>query len=83
MREKLYHLINGIRSGIPFCCVWFFVNRQDVEGLALKLHYARGGTRGNWIKDTCNYVRCDKCFDKKYEVPVKRNGVICEWLMED
>lgn len=71
MRKLLYHFINGIRSGIPLCCTWYFVcASKHMTAVARETAIKRGGS----LK--CGYVTCDRCYHNGRRVKIKHNGVI-------
>jgi hypothetical protein len=75
MRIKLYNFINGIRSGIPICCVLFFVKRHNDV-------YQETNLLRNQKSDKCGYIRCDKCFKENRKIKQKLNSRICRWILK-
>ena len=86
LRRKLYHYINGVRSGIPFCCVRFWVKSQAKypDGVAATLCKERYGVGLNDVHEyeEANYVRCPKCFESGRDGRCKGNGTILHWLLQ-
>jgi hypothetical protein len=35
-----YHVVLGLHSGVPACCVWAFLRRRTVRGYAARIGYA-------------------------------------------
>lgn len=90
LRAKIYHYVNGIRSGIPFCCVRFWVRGSNdytryPDGMGATLYEERHGEKfdicGENDKEKANYVRCDKCFENGRDGKCKDNGVVLDWLL--
>ena len=79
MKDWLFDLINGVRSGIPLCCVWYYLRWDDSQGLCAKTTGLRRGTWGQYIRE---YVACDTCHETGKIVKIKKNGVIMKWLIE-
>lgn len=75
LREDLYHIINGIYSGIPICCVLFFIRQhRQYDGIAMALNRKRR------YVERCRYVRCDRCFRAGLVAVIKFNGNVATWL---
>ena len=70
-RRSLYHLLNGLWTGIPLCCIRFW------------LHGNTGSTRKqpDPLVGTAQYVRCDECVKHKRISKIRCNGSICHWLI--
>jgi len=89
MKENIYHLINGLWSGIPLCCITFFVaNHAKHEGGIAAAKYKERYNREFEIDPEKNiskadYVRCDKCWNKDRLAKVRDNGVIMYWMIKD
>lgn len=83
-RRRLFNLINGIRSGIPLCCVLFYTRRNTNANslVALDTRIARGGSI-NASENDPNYVLCDKCYNCGKIVNIKPNGTIFTGLISD
>jgi hypothetical protein len=69
MRRYLYHLINGVRSGIPLCCVAHWL--AGITGL--------NNYDPNYMD--ASYVRCHTCATTRRVVELKNNGCIMRWLI--
>lgn len=93
LKFKLFHYINGIRSGIPFCCVKFWVRevnnyKRYPDGIGASLYQERYGVPFDIFgddendKELANYVRCHKCFETGRDGRCKDNGTIMHWLMK-
>jgi hypothetical protein len=89
-RVELYHFINGIRSGIPACCVLFFTKKnRTVDYVAYEVDKERGinvksvggaMTYPDGKPTDAEYVQCDTCFKNNRVEPLKSNGCIMHWL---
>ncbi len=66
------HASYGVHSGIPLCCVTFFVEDWDkrFETFWRKSAYSKAVDDGGW-----NYVPCPECFRANRKVDM----VICEF----
>lgn len=74
MKRIIFDIINGIRSGIPICCVIAYL-RDSYNNLPVALH--RSKQLGYDLqKSGYQYVPCSKCYKNKKIVPLKFNGVI-------
>lgn len=93
LREKMFHYINGIRSGIPFCCIKFWmrgVSDYDryPDGIAATLYEERYGVPFDVFgvaendKELANYVRCNDCFEHGRDGRCKDNGTVMHWLLK-
>jgi len=84
MRKQLFHIINGVRSGIPLCCVRFFiVEERKGENIAQRIHYGRTDKEFAIIDyDEAAYVQCHKCYAKNKIVKIRNNGVIFYNLLD-
>lgn len=74
----LFSLLNGLHSGIPLCCILYFVGMTQ-QGIALVARHAaktRGG-HGN-----APYVQCNECFNTGRVQRIKFNGAIATELLE-
>ncbi len=77
-KRKLFNFINGIYSGIPFCCVLFYTKRNKPKSYtALEVDISRGYSRN------AGYVLCDKCFKENNVVNIKLNGAIFKSLIHN
>ena len=81
VRHAVYDLANGLHSGIPLCCTWFFVKRGwqvRLVGLSTDIE------RGLDPKERCGpgYVQCNSCYEHDRSVKIKRNGHILNWLFK-
>jgi hypothetical protein len=85
IKKFVYEFVNGIRSGIPLCCVIHFCKEPD-------------GPKGMTILEKCGwkwydwsnfagcriqYIPCPKCLNKKRFVTIKNNGLICNFLIPE
>lgn len=83
----IFDFINGIRSNIPLCCVWFFCKRvfhgERCIGRNVYLERKPNGNFGTDLSGT-NYVRCDKCYYNNKVADVNfTNGTILKKLTEE
>lgn len=75
-RNTVFNLINGVRSGIPLCCVIRYTIDNN-KGLpvafyrSLECNYNFYAKENNW-----QYVPCQRCYENKHFITPKRNGVI-------
>jgi hypothetical protein len=83
------HAMEGLFSGIPNCCVEFYCRQflRNPEKIALRVARERGFSGlpyelGTWIKDPCQYVSCDKCWQDKSFAVIKANGSFFTRLLE-
>lgn len=77
--RELYHRVNGVHSGIPRCCVDYFIELLDnYVPAALYTSYVRGGA----LRDTAGYVVCPACYMENRLVRVNQNGVVAKFLIE-
>ena len=90
IRQKIFHYLNGVRSGIPVCCINFWVrNVNDYDrypkGIGATLYEERHGKEFDVFGDNdcsqADYVRCPHCFSNNHVVKVKENGTIMHWLL--
>jgi len=90
IKEAIYNFINGIWSGMPFCCVIFFVKKSWIYQCDTAYHVENKRNnviycteRGMKLKEIPEheYVACDKCTLHKTFVKIKENGIICQWLI--
>ena len=91
-----FHIINGIYSNIPFCCIYFFTKRQffnPEESTALAVSIERNdetfwkmingeifSVPENPSLQRAHYVRCHHCFRINHVNNLKKNGIIFTWL---
>jgi hypothetical protein len=80
VRRLLFDSINGVRSGIPICCVMFF-NKHQIMGTHQIAYTIDTTPRVVWGSGSCGYVQCDKCFNTGNKVNIKPNGVILKGLV--
>lgn len=52
---QMFHLVYGIESGIPMCCIVYFLQREDRNARTLRYHY------DEQRKCECYYVHCEEC----------------------
>ena len=70
-KRKLYHVVNGLWAGIPWCCIKFWNDGNN------------GRTRKHndpWARKAC-YVRCDACIARKHFIKIRKNGAILKGLL--
>ncbi len=73
-KKKWFHLINGLWSGIPLCCIRHFVWHECGHEAA-----ARRGSCNN-----VNYVQCDKCHSSHNSQKIRSNGYLfCFLIRQD
>lgn len=58
--ETAYHWDYGRHSGIPDCCIAFWLDKWEYES---PNSYSAAVTASNY-----NYVPCPKCFEKKRKI---------------
>jgi len=77
MRQTLYDFVNGIWSGIPICCILFFIRkrRAGIREIAWEVYAERIESH-----PLACYVQCDKCHARKKLVKIRHNGTILHWL---
>ena len=90
MKELIFNLVNGVRSGIPMCCNLFFshyVFTRDTDcPVAATVHEKRTGK----VFDVCadkidgesDYVQCNRCYAKNRVKQIRYNDVILRWLID-
>ena len=61
---KFYHIICGLRSGIPECCVKFYLTEWQEMNKRDKNNYLAATKR--W-----SYIPCNKCKDTKHIAELK------------
>ncbi len=92
-RLFVYDFFNGIYSGIPLCCVIFFLKKMAQyknSSVAYNVELERGNVKyqledGRFaLKDESEadrmYVCCDKCLKNGKKNKLKKNGRILEWI---
>lgn len=70
-RQKLYHFLNGVWSGIPVCCVAYWC--KGFHGLNRDIpdpHY----------RETY-YIRCNHCAAERHITTIRNNGRVAAWLL--
>jgi len=73
MTSREYHIAYGLHSGIPHCCVMFFVNEWDAQGMyKARSPYVRALSASEY-----DYVPCPECFGTKTMVRIKDCIVDC------
>ena len=70
-QRSLYHFVNGVWSGIPLCCIRYWLDGND--GMS------RDKPDPYW-EDT-EYVRCNKCVSKRRVKTIRLNGSIWRFLV--
>lgn len=87
MKELIFNLVNGARSGIPMCCNLFFSYKVVVEPnclVAAEVHERRTGKVFDVFEiSESSYVRCNRCYAKNIIKEIRNNGVILKFLMKD
>ena len=84
IKRFIYDLVNGIRSGIPLCCIAFFVLKSQTKNIGLTVYterYEALDTQNTFSdppseKKLASYVQCDACWDKDRAVKIKKNGTV-------
>lgn len=69
--KRLFHFINGIWSGIPFCCVRHFV----------WVECGCEADRRRGYSNDVEYVQCDICHRVNKYRKIRDNGCILRFLM--
>jgi hypothetical protein len=84
-RGDLFQFVNGLHSGLPVCCVLFFIYRWPKMLASCfrdgRLHRPIIEMSRERDPDAPEYVRCDRCIKKDRRVEIKKNGYICKWLI--
>lgn len=85
IRFFIYDVINGIRSGIPLCCVldfclndWYWDKKTETDFYFTKMDKLHDPKSKYYAY---NYVPCKKCFYKFKIINIKMNGVIGHCLL--
>jgi hypothetical protein len=88
----IYHFINGIYSGIPICCSFFFtkryINNALVASEVAKERRLFAGGDGKVFrmifsnKERADYVQCSRCFRENRIANLKDNGHIFKWILK-
>ena len=79
LQTAAYHFFNGIYSGIPLCCIIFFIRKCRSTNLVAKDVTIERGEE--WSKNGgVQYVQCNKCYNKKKIIKIKNNGCILGWV---
>lgn len=71
MRYDLYHIINGVLSNIPLCCIRFWC--QGYTGVNTPHPDPKA--------DKAQYVRCGKCIERGKVNKIREGGPYCRWLL--
>lgn len=86
MKEAIFNLVNGIRSGIPVCCTLFFTYQCRIPGpVGKRIHEERTGKKFNpceIIEGDAEYVQCGICYKRNKVKEIRENGVIMSWLIQ-
>lgn len=82
IRNAIYDFANGLYSGLPLCCIWFFVKKAySSTHVGYETHIRRGGTPITWRTSSRHgYVQCDKCYQKNHVVKQRNKGCIFGWI---
>lgn len=90
MKQLIFNLVNGVRSGIPMCCTLFFSYRALFGGeIAANVYKERTGKEFDIFAKNddgageSDYVLCNRCHAKKKVKEIRNNGVILRRLMRD
>lgn len=90
MKELIFNLVNGVRSGIPICCNLFFSYRVLIKPdcqVADVVHEKRTGKVFDVFAvndpDESQYVQCNRCYAKNKVKEIRDNGVILSFLIKD
>ncbi len=70
LRVWLFDVINGIRSGIPPCCIYYFVTTPFSIMVPNNEHNLK-----------IQYQRCMKCRATGHAIEIELNGCVAHWLM--
>ncbi len=83
MRELIFNLVNGVRSGIPLCCNLFFSHNALTPGPVAKRVYEKRTSKEFDIFEISesDYVQCNHCYSKNKVKDIRSNGVILRWLI--
>ncbi len=63
-RQQLHDVLNGIHSGIPLCCIRFFITASFEDLITSK----------DPLAAAIQYKRCQACRDDGHVVQVRFNG---------
>jgi len=73
IRQAIFDLFNGIHSGIPLCCIKFFITfhfKYPGVPVAQDVKWNRG------IAHDAGYVTCNSCHAQHRVVKIRDNGMI-------
>ena len=70
LRCLLFDIINGVRSGIPLCCIEYFV-RTPLMAMIIQNEY----------NPLIQYQRCMSCRSSERIVEIRHNGCTAHWLI--
>lgn len=70
-KRQLYHILNGLWAGIPWCCIKFW--HDGNSGLSRK--------GSDSLASVAQYVRCNKCIKAGHMVSIRFNGNIAGILI--
>jgi len=69
MKELIFNLVNGVRSGIPLCCNLFFSHNALTPGpVGKRVYEQRTGKEFDVFAcddDEAHYVQCNRCWVKR------------------
>jgi hypothetical protein len=71
-QREMYHIVNGLWAGIPWCCIMFWHNGNT--GVTRK-------TSDPWA-ETAQYVRCDTCIARRHFIKIRKNGAVLQGLIK-
>lgn len=86
MKELIFNLVNGVRSGIPVCCTLFFTYNALTPGpVGKRVYEERTGKEFDIfaakIDGESEYVQCNHCYAKNKVKEIRNNGVILRFLI--
>lgn len=85
MKEVIFNLVNGVRSGIPVCCILFFTyHAARGKQVALYAYEKRTGKifdPREIIEGEAEYVQCGICAKRNRVEKIRSNGVIMKGLL--
>ncbi len=65
-KRQLYHILNGLWAGIPWCCIRFW--HEGNTGLS-RMGY-------DPLYEEAQYVRCERCIRRGHMASIRFNGRI-------
>lgn len=73
------HFIDGIYSGIPFCCVISYCKGRNGIVVTKNMTYEQ---KYQYYHDPVEYIRCKKCEKKTTYRKVKNNGSLYDKIIK-